>query len=57
MYLILIARVLVIANIDDLPQSDVVVINRGFPDGDPAVVLEQTSAGQTLVSPRRSCRW
>ncbi|MCX4615489.1 MULTISPECIES: hypothetical protein [Streptomyces] len=49
-YLILIARVLVIANIDDLPQSDVVVvINRGFHDGDPAVTLEQKSAGQNLV--------
>ncbi|MEU1448366.1 MULTISPECIES: hypothetical protein [Streptomyces] len=57
-YLILIARVLVIANIDDLPQSDVtVVINRRFPGGDPAVTLEQKSAGQNLVSPRRSCRW
>lgn len=57
-YLILIARVLVIANIDDLPQSDVVVvINRGSHDGDPAVTLEQKSAGQNLVSPRRSCCW
>ncbi|SFF95713.1 hypothetical protein SAMN02787118_11441 [Streptomyces mirabilis] len=30
--------------IDDLPRSDVIiVINRGFPDGDPAVIFEQRS--------------